>query len=371
MRKRSLNLIAALSMFSIGLLATSDARAYTNLFVIGDSVSDVGNLFLATGGQVNPAAALPQQPPYFSGRFSDGPVFIEHVYEGLGLPGILTPSFAGGTNYAVGGARSRYHASDNDPIAGFDPSIFDPLGNLDSDALQFSLLGQVDSLLATEGPNLDNQALYSLWIGSNDVSDAVISVLTQTAPTMTYPLELLEQSAADVGDAVRDLVEAGAHHLLLPTVPDLSLVPQIQDIGNPVASEIARQLSATFNSLVDTQLAGIDADIRRLDTFAFLNELVADPTAFGLPAGVNTNEACFSGFVGVPGEVCSDPSNYLFFDRIHPSALTHKALGALALQAVPAPGTIALLVLGAAGLKRWRRSAEVFGTLDSKQLSMI
>ncbi len=358
-RKQSVTLIAALSMLSVGLLATSGARAYSDFFVIGDSLSDVGNLFLVTGGLMDPATALPQQPPYFSGRFSDGPVFVEHVYNGLGLPGVVTPSFAGGTNYAVGGARLRYHASDNDPIAGFDPSVFDPLGNFDSGALQFSLLGQVGSLLATEGPVLDDQALYSLWVGSNDVSDAILSVLAGTAPTATYPLELLEQGAADVGDAVRDLVDAGARYLLLPTVPDLSLVPQTQEIGSLVASAIARNLSATFNSLVDAQLTGIDADIRRLDTFAFLNALVADPTAFGQPAGVNTNEACFSGFVGVPGPVCADPSNYVFFDRIHPSALTHETLGALVLQAVPAPATIALLVLGAGGLTRSRRGAAV------------
>jgi phospholipase/lecithinase/hemolysin len=72
-------------MLLSGMLASAvPARAeiFTELVVFGDSLSDTGN----------------------AGRFSNGPVWVEHLAKSLGLP--LRPSRAGGTNHAVGGARA-------------------------------------------------------------------------------------------------------------------------------------------------------------------------------------------------------------------------------------------------------------------------
>ena len=41
------------------------SRPFTNLYVFGDSLSDSGNDFASGEG--------PPSPPYFGGRFSDGP----------------------------------------------------------------------------------------------------------------------------------------------------------------------------------------------------------------------------------------------------------------------------------------------------------
>lgn len=55
-------------------LATLPAAAgpYSSLTVFGDSLSDTGNIFIATGG-----AQPPSNQPYFNGRFSDGPVWVD------------------------------------------------------------------------------------------------------------------------------------------------------------------------------------------------------------------------------------------------------------------------------------------------------
>src|SRR6188472_2981783 len=44
-----------------------------NMVVFGDSLSDNGNLYEFMKHQ------LPQDPPYFAGRFSNGPVWVEHL----------------------------------------------------------------------------------------------------------------------------------------------------------------------------------------------------------------------------------------------------------------------------------------------------
>ena len=326
------------------------ARAYSTLYVLGDSLSDTGNLYAATS---NPPlnALLPQplpQSPYFAGRFSDGPVYAEYLWNRIGLSGSLQPSYLGGTDYAVGGARSRYHSFDNN-----DPS-FNPVGGVSS-VYEFSLLGQRDALLADHGGGLDANALYAVWEGSNDVSDAIGLALKGQG---TLAGALIAQAASDFADVVMSLVGAGAQHLLIPNIPNLGLVPEVVALASTLGSTVqerASQLTLLYNGLVAQNLLAVSADIRRLDTYGILTALVDDPAAYGLPAKANVDAACFSGFVGMSGDVCSNPQDYVFWDKIHPSAAVHEVLGDLAASAVPEPSSVLLTALALAGLVLARR----------------
>ena len=75
--------------------------------MFGDSLSDVGNVYLATNG-IEPAS------PYVDGQFSNGPVWVQDLAARLGLPA-LTPSLAGGSDYAFGGATTG-SPSTNNPV---------------------------------------------------------------------------------------------------------------------------------------------------------------------------------------------------------------------------------------------------------------
>src|ERR1700680_881799 len=79
-------------------LATGPLRAdpITQIVVFGDSLSDVGNVFAATGKP---------PPPYYQGHYSNGPIWVERLAADLGLPA-PTPSLVGGTDYAFGGAET-------------------------------------------------------------------------------------------------------------------------------------------------------------------------------------------------------------------------------------------------------------------------
>jgi phospholipase/lecithinase/hemolysin len=69
------------------------------LLVFGDSLSDGGNARAALGDGAFPC------PPHWNNRRCDGPLWVEHLAERLGLPPLL-PSLLGGSNHAFGGARS-------------------------------------------------------------------------------------------------------------------------------------------------------------------------------------------------------------------------------------------------------------------------
>src|SRR5262245_14581793 len=98
-RRSCLYALVALSLTALLLPSSAQARnPLTEVVVFGDSLSDTGNLFLASGGTV-------ATPPYFNGRFSNGPVWVEVLADKLGLDA-PTPSVLGGTNFAFGGAET-------------------------------------------------------------------------------------------------------------------------------------------------------------------------------------------------------------------------------------------------------------------------
>jgi phospholipase/lecithinase/hemolysin len=118
---------------------------FTAIYVFGDSYCDVGNLSLATGGEF-------PGPLYYNGRFSNGPVWTEHVASAWGLP--MKPSLLNGTDYAWAGPLSQR---------------ISPFGG---EAVIPSTPHQVALYLSQHGGKADPNALYILEGGGNDIIDA-------------------------------------------------------------------------------------------------------------------------------------------------------------------------------------------------------
>ncbi|MDP3368462.1 MAG: SGNH/GDSL hydrolase family protein, partial [Brevundimonas sp.] len=92
--------LAALTVAAAGAFASAaSAQSYNRLVVFGDSLSDNGNLYAATFN------TQPTSPPFFQGRFSNGPVFTELLGFNAGRSAVGAP-VTGSINYAYGGART-------------------------------------------------------------------------------------------------------------------------------------------------------------------------------------------------------------------------------------------------------------------------
>jgi phospholipase/lecithinase/hemolysin len=295
------------------------AIPFSGVYLFGDSLSDVGNVFTLTGGIV-PAA------PYFNGRFTNGPNYADVLAEGLGLS-TLAPSVLGGTNYAAGGARSDSHV-----IPALDPA--------------FSVLGQYGQYLTDSGGVADPGALYVVWGGNNDIQDALVAA---------DPAGTAVAAANNLFMVIDDLVDIGAEHILVPSVADIGVTPRAQALG-PVVAGAASSLSALLNATLDGLLDTIvGADIIRFDAYTLTRMAFADPGFFGL---TNSTDACYTGPLegGIPPVPCPNPEDYLFWDDFHPSAATHAILGDLMVAAVvPEPGTLVLAVVGLFGIGAMRR----------------
>lgn len=282
--------VAALTLAASAALATAaSAQSYGRLVVFGDSLSDNGNLFLATGG------TQPPSPPYFQGRFSTGPVFTELLgFDAANYTGPVN----GSINLAFGGART------------------------DSQALPLGMRNQLATYVQRGGVFGPND-LVSILGGANNIFQGLPAAGASANPTGAItPVAL--SAATDINFIVDSVAGAGAGTILVTNLPKLSLTPQFR---NTAAAPLADFAVGQFNGALLTQLNATAAarsgtNIIVMDLFKVSDTIAANPGAFGI---TNVTDACFNGVT-----VCPDSSGYFYFDGVHPTALGHRLLARLA-----------------------------------------
>lgn len=299
------------------LLEVVIGRPISEIVVFGDSLSDTGNVWWLTG-QLNPAAPYPPSPPYFEGRFSNGPVWVEHIAARYDLPAPApAASGAGGSNYAFGGAES-----DPDGVSG---SLTPNIGT------------QISQYLAA-GNTLDGDELIVLWGGANDFFGG------QTDASIP---------AANIAQHVSNLVAAGGRELLVPNLPPLGKTPAYRGTADEAVLDA---LAVAFNTALAARLAPWESDpdvtVHQLDIYGGFLDMLADPGGYGLE---NVTDRAID---APPG---TDADTYLFWDDVHPTTAAH-AMIADRVHVIPEPSSLVLLaiagiVLGMAAVRRGRKLA--------------
>ena len=312
----------ALALGAMLLAMPVAAHAYSTLYVFGDSLSDAGNLFAATHG-TEPAA------PYVNGEFSNGPIWVQDLSNSLGL-GSVTPSTSGGNDYAYGDATTAFAATTNNVVP--------------------NLTQQVGAFLATNSNTAPSTALYTVWIGANDL----FNILSSGA-TATVAAQDAAGAAASEATAIKDLAAAGARSFLVPLVPDLGKTPAITVLGT-AAETAASQLTAYYNTSLQADLATLAGTtgnkVNFLDTYALIDKAVFNPASYGFG---NVTDPCYVGPYTGGGTVCASPSQYLFWDHVHPTAAGQALVASAAFGLVPEPGSVTILGVALGGLAMARR----------------
>jgi phospholipase/lecithinase/hemolysin len=307
MRAAFRGLVAGLALVG----ACSTASAFSNAYYFGDSLSDTGNIFSLTGGTV-PAS------PYFNGRFSDGPVWVETLAAGLGLPASSTASLQGGNNHAFGGARTT---------GGSIPS----------------LLAQVGSFTAAPGA-LDPLALYVVVAGGNDMRDARSAFPSMDAAGAAGRAAAASAATNNLRSALGLLAADGARYVLVANLPDLGATPEAVGLALVAPSSDATN---QFNSLMGGVVGfgqGLGLQMSFLDLAGVAAAVRSDAlnnggAVYGI-TNVTTPCGAFTGSVGIS---CNAS---LFSDALHPSARAHQIVGLAAVAVVPEPQTVLLMALG-------------------------
>lgn len=304
----------------------ASAAAYSEMVAFGDSLSDVGNVWAMTRG------GEPPSDSYWQGHYSNGPVWVEHLADDLGIAR-ATPCWSAskGKNYAYGGATT--------PDLSGRASIY------------------IESVKNVADPN----ALYSVWEGGNDFLYKLgRDPLHSGYISLSDIASSLSGWADNIAAAVSQLHAAGAVNFLIPNLPPLGSVPYVRAMGSTYETAV-NEYSVEFNARLASDLATIasahsDVKITQLNVYDLFEKMLADPTDYGLTNVTSTGQSAASGF---------SVSGYLFWDNIHPTTQGHQLVADAAYAAltapVPEPGTVAILITGcvalvAVGVARHRRS---------------
>lgn len=280
------------------LVATCSLKAFTNIISFGDSLSDTGNAFILSGG------TIPADPPYYMGRFSNGPNWLDCFSAGLGHD--ATASFSGGDNYSFGGAQA------GDGTHG----------------------AQIGLYLSSVSNMADMGALYTSWIGGNDINNnagSAGSSVTIASALSAYQADLLS------------LASAGVKQMLIPNLPDIGQTPsQLGSASAADATALTNQWNTTLaNTIIPTlELAGVvvyDPDIHTL-----FSMMTASPGTYGF---TNSTDAGILDPAVIAG--LADLNDFVFMDDLHPTESAHKLLAQAMLDSVPTPSTAILFLFSA------------------------
>lgn len=311
------------TIFCFGLLVASwcGAASYSEVIVFGDSLSDSGNYFAQFGEvsmQPYETENVPSKPYAVGGHhFSNGATWVEKLTRKMhiptsGLPSEVSPGIF--RNYAVGRSRARALLLD---------SVFS----------EVNLTTQVDNFLSDEHDQAPGAALYIIWIGSNDVADALF------APN---PSEIMGAALQNTFTQIQRLYIHGARHFLIVNMPNFALTPRVLDIVSvypiPVQSYLLQNItlaSAGYNQALAGNLAYMqsllpDMEVISLDVFSILNDIVASPEVYGLDI---VDEPCIT--PDTQGQAyCSNWARYLFWDAQHPTKQGHSIIAQYAEMAI-------------------------------------
>lgn len=254
-------------------IATS-AQRFDRIYVFGDSLSDIGHIYQATNKQ------NPPSPPYFQGRFSNGPVWVEYLASDLKLSLNLNNDFA----YA--GATT---------------------GN--STDVPLGVLAQIEKFKASNS-TADRDSVYIIWAGTNDY--------LQGEKDINVPVNNLTS-------AVKSIVAFGGKNIVVVNLPDLGKVPGTRTTDRAASlNNLTRKHNAELATSIDKLRQQLNSDItlKYLDANSLFNQVIGNPAKYGF---TNVTQACLKEKI-----VCSNPDRYLFWDTIHPTTATHKLLVELA-----------------------------------------
>ncbi|MGS1078094.1 autotransporter domain-containing protein [Pseudoxanthomonas beigongshangi] len=328
--QRPLRRLLALALAAAAAPAFAQSSPFSQTIFFGDSLTDSGH-FRPTLVQLNPGAAI-------AGRFTTNPGFVwsEFLAQYYGTGAVSANQ--GGTNYAVGGARTG-----TDGSQAFGP-ITVPVP---------ALTTQLASYLTATGGKADARALYTVWGGPNDLFAAVAN------PAQTPAI--IGAAVTSQITVVAGLKQAGAEYILVPNIPDLGKTPAFLNNAG------ATQLAATYNTALYNGLTAQGLRVIPLDTFNFLREITAAPAQYGF-ANVTT-PACgnVSSLLCVPSNYVAPGAagTYAFADGVHPSMAAHQMLGQYAISVLEGPRQLAVLPYTASVIGR-SRADRVAAHIDTR-----
>src|SRR3990167_4454956 len=337
-------------LFLLIFSSISFAGSIHHVIFLGDSLSDNGNLYKLF------LKLIPKSPPYYQGRFSNGPTWAEWVvqnyHDQYGMDYKI---------YAMGGATAIPHAPTSQFIA---PTT------LELELDQYL----IDSLFQDK-----SEAMIVFWIGANDYLYDVNSNMDQMTTKVVDKISW----------AMTALIQQGVKKIIVLNLPDLSRIPfaKMNNIVERLRAETLLHNQKLADVLKKIEATYPDTKINFVDIYGLMTEMMDNPDKYNKKYNVNiTNitEACWSGSYTMTNEAfnqtfeafnqtlrkelqqirireqdtadfilqspslleayktaklaelgvepCKNPDEYLFWDNMHPTRIVHQVLSKIIME---------------------------------------
>ncbi|MBD2269793.1 cadherin domain-containing protein [Anabaena sp. FACHB-1391] len=247
---------------------------YKNLVIFGDSLSDTGNAYQASGNTFPP-------PPNYQGRLSNGLIWIDYLARNLQFTDQSIENFA---------------------FSGANTGVSNTFGQITVPGLLTQI--QQFKTLNTATP-VGKDGLYVIWAGGNDFLNLA-----------TNPTQAITNAVTNISSAITTLAELGAKEIVVGNLPDLGATP-LSIANNNVDN--ARLISIGFNAALTQALTNLEP---------VLNVDLSLVDIFGLSAAFQANPASYN-FTNITQPLITatnpvDPNQYAFWDDFHPTTKLHQ-----------------------------------------------
>ncbi|KAF5480017.1 hypothetical protein F2P56_000793, partial [Juglans regia] len=338
-KKMAIASLPGLAFAALVLAAASSAAsaAAPVTFIFGDSLTEVGNnnyLQYSLAKSNYPWYGVDYVGGQASGRFTNGRTIGDIISEKLGIsspPPYLSLSqnddaLLKGVNYASGGAGIL-----NDTGLYFIQrlSFDDQINNFAKTKQRIqSKIGEVAA------DKLCNEATYFIGIGSNDYVNNFLQPFLPDGQQYTHD-EFIDLLISTLYQQLSRLYQLGARKMVMHGLGPLGCIPsQRVKSKNGQCLKRVNQWIQEFNSETQKLVASLNgrlpnAKLIFADTYPAVLDLIDNPTTYGFKI---SNTSCCNVDSNIGGlclpnsKLCSNRSEYVFWDAFHPSDAANAVL---------------------------------------------
>ncbi|TKY61147.1 GDSL esterase/lipase 1 [Spatholobus suberectus] len=318
-------------------------KEHAALFVFGDSLFDVGNNNYINTTADNQANYSPYGETFFkypTGRFSDGRVLPDFIAEYAKLPQIQPYLFPG---------YQRYVDGVNFASAGAGALVETHQGLVIDLKTQLSYFKKVSKVLRQELGDVETRtllakAVYLINIGSNDY---IISLSENSSVFTSHTVEkYVDMVVGNLTTVMKGIHKTGGRKFGVLNQPALGCIPLVKALVNGSKGSCVEEASALgklHNSVLSVELQKLKKQLKGfkysyIDFFNLTFDLINNPSKYGFKEG---GVACcgsgpYRGYYSCGGkravkdyDLCENPSEYVFFDSVHPTERADQIISQL------------------------------------------
>ncbi|KAA1103383.1 hypothetical protein PGT21_016372 [Puccinia graminis f. sp. tritici] len=286
-----LGFICFLAMCSFVLpkaIALTESLEYSSVVVFGASYCDNGH------PRESKFSSSLRQPPYYQGRWSNGPVWVEHIAEVMGIPLY---------NYAYGGATANNELTNS--------------GVPDTRSQIQYYKNDIESGKIHRGRG---RVLHLTWVGINSIHH-----IWHAGEGVEKAIHEADEVRRQVSSLLSDPTinsQPSEFHVL--TLPPLQIVPNDAFAGpSPgwgYGQVSIKMLTEAYNKRLISAINSLNSPSAYVhDIRSFWFRVQRAPDSFGF---THVNAPCL--YYSQP---CKSPGEYMYFDSLHPTTRMHALIG--------------------------------------------